>query len=179
MGVWTAGTDTRLLLCHSVRNMIAQLSLLCVSVFVPVLPPLSGLQFPDHAEPRHGHGTQDQPAPTGNIRIDHLRCVHCCSAVLGRYIWLGHALAHLRWLVVMCARASGALAVQFCPLCVLTGVRVCADAILSIGSSLIIFVGSYSLYKCISKKAKTAAKMSKKLRAGMSKSTSKAQVHPL
>ena len=64
-----------------------------------------------------------------------------------------------------------------------------ADFMLSLSSSIIIVIGSYSLVKCLRKKAKTAAKMAKKL--GKSKSSNsegppsrtltnkKTQVHPL
>ena len=65
-----------------------------------------------------------------------------------------------------------------------------ADFLLSCSTFLIVLVGSYALYTCVSKKAKTAAKMGKKLRMGKGKKAmkkagagsspqSKTKVHPL
>ena len=62
-----------------------------------------------------------------------------------------------------------------CGVCCHRGV---ADFLLSVSSGSIIVVGSYQLVKCIRKKAKTAAKMSKKV-GGLSKPKKKTQVHPL
>ena len=55
----------------------------------------------------------------------------------------------------------------------------CTDFLLSASSMLILLIGSYSLVTCLRKKAKTAAKLGKKLRAAKSKSNNKAKVHPL
>ena len=66
-----------------------------------------------------------------------------------------------------------------------------ADFMLSVSSSIIIVIGSYSLVKCLRKKAKTAAKMAIKMRKSKSNdgtpvgapspsaNTKKTQVHPL
>ena len=54
-----------------------------------------------------------------------------------------------------------------------------ADLLLSVSSLLIIVVGSYQLVRCLRKKIKTAAKMSKQMRAGKSKPTDKKKVHPV
>ena len=68
------------------------------------------------------------------------------------------------------------------PFCLGEGVGVAcayADVLLSATTGCIMIIGSVSLVTCIRKKAKTAAKMGKKLRARKSKPSNKAQVHPL
>ena len=109
----------------------------------------------------------------------------CCDTktfetlFFGARVTLTHAATPIIWGVAFTRPLwlAGHNAVLSCP-GGLGGRGVLADFLLSFSTFLITLVGSYSLYKCISKKAKTAAKMGKKLRAATSKSN-KAQVHPL